>query len=147
MSRDDALAQAARAGLDLVEVAPDARPPVCRIQDYGKARYAASVRERTTRARAVETKEIKLQPGIGDHDYAVKMRKVRETLTRGGRVKITVTLRGRMQSRPEAADALVARILADVDDVAVGEAPRRVGRNSYVHLVPRTAGRKIGDGT
>ena len=135
----DALARAADAGLDLVEVAPGAAPPVCRITDYGKMRYEASQREKAARRQhhTDEVREVKLRPGIGDHDYQVKLRKLHELLGKGHRVKVTVTLKGRMQSRPAAADEVMARVAADVADVATCDGSRRAGRNTSMLVVPR----------
>jgi len=118
-----ALDAAREAGLDLVEVAPNATPPVCRIADYGKMRYEASQRERAARRSQHhdELKEIKLRPGIGEHDYQVKLRKLVELLSKGYKVRVTVTLRGRMQSRPEAADEVLDRVAADLDGAATLE--------------------------
>lgn len=134
----DALARAQAAELDLVEVAPGVDPPVCRIVDYGKLRYEASLKEKAARkaSHTDELKEIKLRPGIGDHDYDVKLRKLIELLGKGHRVKVTVTLRGRMQSRPEAADAVLERVTADVGEAGRCEAHRRMGRNAMMTVVP-----------
>ena len=93
----DALARAEEAGLDLVEIAPTAAPPVCKILDYGKFKYEAQKKANAARKkqRVIEVKEIKMRPGIDDNDYNIKMRKVREFIDEGDKVKVTMRFRGR----------------------------------------------------
>ena len=113
-----ALDAARRAGLDLVEVAPDARPPVARIMDHGKHLYEQSVKERAKKKRSGGgIKEMKYRPNIGDHDFLTKTRKVADFLRKGNKVKLTVWLRGRERSMPGLAQDVVARVVTEVDDM------------------------------
>ncbi len=113
-----ALSAAQREGLDLVEVAPDARPPVVRIMDYGKYEYEQSVKARATKKkRTGGVKEMKYRPNIGDHDFATKTRKVADFLRKGNKVKLTVWLRGRERSMPDLADDVVDRVVTELDDM------------------------------
>lgn len=136
----EALMRARQAGLDLVEVAPGADPPVCRIMNLSKARYEADLKAKAQRrsAHAAEVKEIKLRPAIGENDYQVKLKKLRELLDKGHRVKVTVMLKGRLQSRPEAATDVIARVRADVEDIATFEGAKHQGRNTTAMAVPRS---------
>lgn len=138
MPTAQALELARAAELDLVEIAPNATPPVCRIADLGKLRYEASLKEKAARkhTHTDEVKELKLRPGIGDHDYEVKRRKLVELLEKGYRVKITVTLRGRLQSRPEAASAVLDRVEQDTATLGKCEGRRKIGRNAFMLVVP-----------
>lgn len=143
--RAEALERARRAELDLVEVAPNATPPVCRIQDQAKVEYREAVAARHSRhrqpgtSRAGELREIKLRPGIGEHDYQVKLRKLRELLGAGARVRLTVQLRGRLQSRPEMAAAMAERIIADVGTAATADPVRRSANQAITILTPARA--------
>lgn len=112
-----ALDTAKRAGKDLVEVAPDARPPVCRIMDYGRYEYEQSVKARQGRKRSGGTKEMKYRPNIGDHDFETKTRKVADFLSKGNKVKVTVRLRGRERSMPGLAAEVVDRVVHELDDL------------------------------
>lgn len=117
-----ALEASRRAGLDLVEVAPDARPPVVRIMDHGKYEYEQSVKERAKKKRrGGGVKEMKYRPNIGDHDFATKTRKVADFLTKGNKVKLTVWLRGRERSMPGLAEDVVERVVTEVDEMVDDE--------------------------
>lgn len=107
MRVEDALRVALEADLDLVEVAPDARPPVCKIMDYGKFKYETAQKARESRKNQQQTviKEQKLRPKIDDHDYETKKRNVIRFLEAGSKVKVTIMFRGREQSRPELVSA------------------------------------------
>ena len=115
---EDALRVAADADLDLVEVAPNARPPVCKIMDYGKYKYETAQKARESRKNQQQTvvKEQKLRPKIDDHDYETKKGHVVRFLEAGSKVKVTIMFRGREQSRPELGFRLLQRLGADVAD-------------------------------
>jgi translation initiation factor IF-3 len=125
-----ALETARQAGQDLVEVAPEADPPVARIMDYGKYEYEQSVRSRAKGKRSAGgVKEMKYRPNIGEHDFQTKTRKVADFLAKGNKVKVTVRLRGRERSMPGLATEVVDRVVAEVDEMldddVVLEAPVR----------------------
>jgi len=130
---------ATEAGLDLVEVASDAEPPVCKIVDYRKVAYEQKKRERQGRAhrRHVEIKEIKIRPTIDRHDYEIKARHAREFLTLGHKVKITIMFRYREMARPEVARNLLQRIADELADIAaVEDRMAQIGRQHQMILVP-----------
>jgi translation initiation factor IF-3 len=136
---EDALRLAAEADLDLVEVAPTARPPVCRLMDYGKFKYEAAQKARESRRNQTNTviKEMKLRPKIDPHDYDTKKGHVVRFLKAGDKVKITIMFRGREQHRPELGYRLLQKLAADVEDLGVVEAhPRQDGRNMTMVLGP-----------
>jgi translation initiation factor IF-3 len=136
---EDALRLAAEADLDLVEVAPTARPPVCRLMDYGKFKYEAAQKARESRRNQTNTiiKEMKLRPKIDQHDYATKKGHVVRFLKAGDKVKITIMFRGREQHRPELGYRLLQKLAEDVQDLGVVEAhPRQDGRNMTMVLGP-----------
>lgn len=136
---DDALRLAQEADLDLVEVAPTARPPVCRLMDYGKFKYEAAQKARESRRNQTNTiiKEMKLRPKIDQHDYDTKKGHVVRFLRQGDKVKITIMFRGREQHRPELGFRLLQRLAEDVDDLGFVEAaPRQDGRNMTMVLGP-----------
>ena len=113
-----ALDTARREGQDLVEVAPDADPPVCRVMDYGKYEYEQSVKARGAKKRSRGgTKEMKYRPNIGDHDFETKTRKVASFLEKGNKVKVTVRLRGRERSMPHLAREVVDRVVEELDEM------------------------------
>jgi translation initiation factor IF-3 len=116
MSAADALALARQRSLDLVEIAPTAQPPVCRIMDYGKFIYELHKRDHEAKKhqKTIQVKEIKFRPKISVHDYAFKMKHVQRFLDEGNKVKITVMLRGREKSRPEMGVQILDRVLVDV---------------------------------
>src|SRR5690606_29928649 len=136
---EDALRLAIEADLDLVEVAPDARPPVCKIMDYGKFKYEAAQKARESRKNQQQTviKEQKLRPKIDDHDYETKKRNVVRFLEAGSKVKVTSMFRGREQSRPVLGYGLRQRLGADAADLGVIETgPKQDGRNMTMVLAP-----------
>ena len=136
---EDALRLAAEADLDLVEVAPTARPPVCRLMDYGKFKYEAAQKARESRRNQTNTiiKEMKLRPKIDPHDYETKKGHVVRFLRAGDKVKITIMFRGREQHRPELGYRLLQKLAADVEDLGIVEAhPRQDGRNMTMVLGP-----------
>ena len=119
---EEALALAVEAGLDLVEVAPQANPPVCRIMDYGKFLYELhkKAQEAKKHQKQVQVKEIKFRPKISIHDYTFKIRHVERFLKEGNKVKITVMLRGREKAKPELAHLILDRVFEDVAELGQG---------------------------
>ena len=139
MRIDDALRLAQEADLDLVEVAPTARPPVCKLMDYGKYKYETALKARESRKNQAQTivKEMKLRPKIDQHDYETKKGHVERFLRQGDKVKITIMFRGREQSRPELGFRMLERLSDDVADLASVESkPRQDGRNMIMVLAP-----------
>jgi len=136
---EDALRLAYEADLDLVEVAPDARPPVCKIMDYGKFKYEAAQKQREARRNQQMTviKEQKLRPKIDDHDYETKKGHVVRFLKDGSKVKVTIMFRGREQSRPELGYRLLQRLGNDVAEYGFVEtSAKQDGRNMTMVLAP-----------
>ena len=135
-----ALAMARERGLDLVEVAPNAIPPVCRIMDYGRARYEQSRKERESRrnSKAITIKELRMKPKIDDHDLDTKGKRAKEFLEEGDKVKLTVTFRGREMLHTEIGRALLDRLLDQLNPYAVIESPPRLeGRAMSAMLAPK----------
>jgi len=135
----DAQDRARAAGLDLVEISPTARPPVCRIMDYGKFQYEKSKKEKQNRrnASATRVKEIQLHPSVGDNDYQVKLRHLKEFLEDGHRVKVSLFFRGRENAHKELGFELMNRVLADVREIGVVEqAPKLLGKNILMVIMP-----------
>ncbi len=135
----EALWLAEQLGLDLVEVAPNARPPVCRLMDYGKYKYELSVKEREARKKQTKTviKEVRLRPGIGKHDYEIVRRRAEKFLMHGDRVKVAVRFRGRENERPEFGAALVHQMVEELGGIVnLEQAPRREGRMMHAVLAP-----------
>jgi translation initiation factor IF-3 len=144
---NDALLLAQEADLDLVEVAPTARPPVCKLMDYGKFKYESALKARESRKNQAQTviKEIKLRPKIDPHDYGTKKGHVERFLKAGDKVKVTIMFRGREQSRPELGYRLLQRLAADVEELGFVEAqPKLDGRNMIMVIGPHK--RKAGPG-
>ena len=136
---EDALRLAEEADLDLVEVAPDARPPVCKLMDYGKFKYESAMKARDARRNQANTqlKEIQFRPKIDEHDYATKMGHVKRFLEGGDKVKCIVRFRGREQSRPELGIRLLQRVAEETDELGNIEShPRQDGRNMVMVLAP-----------
>ncbi|MGH3356129.1 MAG: translation initiation factor IF-3 [Nocardioidaceae bacterium] len=136
---DDALRLAQEADLDLVEVAPTARPPVCKLMDYGKYKYETAQKARESRRNQVNTviKKMKLRPKIDQHDYETKKGHVVRFLKQGDKVKITIMFRGREQHRPELGFRLLQRLAEDVTELGFVEAaPKQDGRNMTMVLGP-----------
>ncbi len=126
-------------GMDLVEVAPDARPPVCRLMDYGKYKYEQSVRQREGRKKQTRTviKEVKFRPKIDDHDYEVKMRRTIQFLDDGDKVKVTLMFRGREITHPELGEKILRRLVEDAKDHGeIESGPKLEGRNMMMQLAP-----------
>ena len=133
----EAIEQAAEAGLDLVEVSPNADPPVCKFLDVGKYKYEAQKKANLAR-KSQKTQEIKMRPNIDDHDYGVKMRKVHEFIEEGDKVKVTLRFRGRELAHGELGMQLLQRVQADVAETAkVEQHPRMEGRQMLMVLAPR----------
>jgi translation initiation factor IF-3 len=138
---EEALRSAGEVGLDLVEVAPNSDPPVCRIMDYGKFKYQASkkVQEARKKGRTLQVKEIKLRPHTDDHDLGFKIRNLKKFLDRKNRVKVTVFFRGREMAYMDAGVKLLERVAEEVmDKGTVDEQPKQEGRNRMsMVLVPK----------
>jgi len=140
MKTDEALNLAQEKKLDLVNVAPGAKPPVCRLMDYGKHKYEQSKRDREARKKQKITtiKEIKLRPNIDQHDFDVKAKRARKFLDNGDKVKVTVMFRGREITHPEIAQRLCKQLADDLAEVGVVEKPaKQEGRNMLMILVPK----------
>src|SRR3712207_901564 len=136
----DALRAAEEAGLDLVEIAPNSTPPVCKILDYGKFRFNEQKKQAEARKKqkTVEVKEIKLRPGIDDHDYDVKMRAMKGFFEEGNKVKITLRFRGREMAHQDIGLRVLDRVRADTSDLAKVESePNLEGRQVTMVLAPR----------
>jgi translation initiation factor IF-3 len=147
MATGDALELAHRRGLDLIEVAPTAQPPVCRITDYGRYKYELEKKDKQSRQHqsATRVKEIKFHPSCDDHDFAFKVRHIRDFLSEGHRVKVTLTFRGREMAHEDLGYQMIQRVLKDVQDIGNGEnSPVRMGRNLIVMVIPRPSLRKAG---
>lgn len=139
ISISDALRRAQEADLDLVEVAASANPPVCKIIDYGKFRYDQTKREKESKKaqHVIKVKEVKLKPNIDTHDLETKMRKAKDFLTKGNKVKITCTFRGREMAHTEIGFKLVKEVLEELEEVATVESPpKMLGRMIQAVLAP-----------
>ena len=139
VSVNDALRLAQEADLDLVEVAPTARPPVCKLMDYGKFKYESALKARESRKNQAQTviKEIKLRPKIDPHDYGTKKGHVERFLKQGDKVKVTIMFRGREQSRPELGFRLLQQLAGDVEELGFVESqPKQDGRNMIMVIGP-----------
>jgi translation initiation factor IF-3 len=137
---EQALQQAYTMNLDLVEVAPEARPPVCRIMDYGKFRYEQSkkAREAKKKQTVIELKEIKLRPKTEDHDFQFKARHAERFLQEGNKAKITMMFRGREMARMDRGKVVLDRFVETLKEVGVVEQPAKVeGRNMTLILAPK----------
>jgi translation initiation factor IF-3 len=140
MDVEAALAAAVDQGLDLVEVAPMARPPVVRIMDYGKFKFeqAKMARQAKKKQHVIHLKEVKYRPGIEDHDFDTKTRHAREFLEDGNKVKVTMMFRGRQIAHPELGREVVDRVAATLADVAKIESPAKLeGKSMIMILTPR----------
>jgi translation initiation factor IF-3 len=139
VSAQEALEQARAADLDLVEVAPQANPPVCRIMDYGKYKYERAMRQKEARKKQarIEVKEIKFRPKIDRHDYETKKGHVVRFLSAGNRVKVTIMFRGREMAHTELGQRILDRLVEDLDGLATVEQPSKLdGRNMVMVLAP-----------
>ena len=136
----DALDRAEEVGLDLVEIAPNSAPPVCKLLDYGRFKYQSQKKAAEARKnqKIVEVKEVKLRPGIDDHDYDVKMKQSRRFFEEGDKVKITMRFRGREMAHQDLGLDVLDRVRADVGDIAkVEQEPRLEGKQMIMILAPR----------
>jgi len=136
---DQALARAQELGMDLVEVSPMAKPPVCKIMDYGKFKYLEKKKQNEAKKKqvVVQLKEVKLRPRTEEHDYDTKLKKVREFLAEANKARITVMFRGREMSHRELGQKVLQRVIEDLKDTAVIEsAPRMEGRQMFMILAP-----------
>jgi translation initiation factor IF-3 len=136
----EALAKAQEAGLDLVEISPNASPPICKILDYGKYKYQEQKKaaEARKKQKVVEVKEIKYRPMIDDHDYDVKMRSMKRFFEEGDKVKVTLRFRGREMAHQELGTKLLDRLKEDVAKLAKVEMDARLeGRQMVMVLAPR----------
>ena len=136
----EALERAEQAGLDLVEVAPGAEPPVCKILEFGKFKYEEQKKKNEARKRqkVIEVKEIKFRPGIDDHDYDVKMRAMKKFIGEGDKVKITLRFRGRELAHQDIGMNVLMRVRDDLDEIAkVEQMPRMEGRQMVMVMAPR----------
>lgn len=135
----EALHVAMERGLDLVEVSPNARPPVCRLMDYGKFMYEKSRRDREARRaqKQVEIKEIQVRPKTAEHDVGIKLNRARKFLEEGNKIRVRVRFRGREITHADLAVELMERVASDLGDVATVElAPRMEGRSMIMILAP-----------
>jgi translation initiation factor IF-3 len=140
VGRNEALTMAANAGLDLVEIAPNADPPVCKILDFGKYKYEEQKKKNEARKKQkiIEVKEIKLRPSIDDHDYAVKMRSMNKFIEEGDKVKVTMRFRGRELAHQELGMNVLIRVRDDLEAIAkVEQMPRMEGRQMTMVVAPR----------
>lgn len=138
----EALTMAQDAGLDLVEIAPNAEPPVCKIIDYGKFRYDQTKREKESKKsqHQVKVKEIKLKPNIDEHDFQTKLKKAQEFLEKGNKVKVTCWFRGREMAYPQLGKRVVDRMVEALQESAHVEAPAKMmGRSMICVLAPQAA--------
>jgi translation initiation factor IF-3 len=140
VSRNEALDMAADAGLDLVEIAPNADPPVCKILDFGKYKYEEQKKknEAKKKQKVIEVKEIKFRPSIDDHDYDVKMRSMQKFIGEGDKVKVTMRFRGRELAHQELGMDVLMRVKGDLDAIAkVEQFPRMEGRQMTMVVSPK----------
>lgn len=137
LSIEDALSLADKANLDLVEMAPNANPPVCRICDHDKFRYEQTKKEK--KQKVVKLKEVKLKPGTSEHDIEFKLKNAREFIAKGNKVKLTLTFRGREQAHPEIGERSMMKMIEGLEDVATPEAPMKlIGRTITTVVAPGT---------
>ena len=140
MPTKDALAMAAEAHLDLVEVAPQANPPVCRIMDYGKFKYQQSKKQQEARRRqtTIQVKEVKVRPKIEEHDMAFKLKHIRRFLADRDKVKVTMIFRGREMAHQDRGYAILKQMAEALVDVAlVEQEPKHEGRTLFMIMAPK----------
>lgn len=136
----EALGIAQEKGLDLVEVAPSAQPPVCRLMDYGKYKFEQNKREKEARKKQkiISIKEVKMRPNIEEHDFQVKAKNARKFLSGGDKVKLTIMFRGREITHPELGEKLSLKFVGELTDISSVEKPPKVeGRNMVTVLIPK----------
>lgn len=146
MTPREAILQAEQAGLDLVEIAPNAKPPVCKIIDYGKFRYHQTKKEKESRKsqHQVKVKEIKLKPNIDVHDFQTKVKHAREFITKGNKVRITCMFRGREMLHLDLGEKVVQRFCEELADIAAPESPaKQMGKSLSTVLNPTGKRAKI----
>ncbi|EZH66766.1 translation initiation factor IF-3 [Bacillaceae bacterium JMAK1] len=144
-SKRDALELASKAELDLVLVAPNATPPVCRIMDYGKFRYEQQKKDREARKKqkVINVKEVRLSPTIEEHDFNTKLRNARKFLEKGDKVKAAIRFRGRAITHSEIGRKVLERLAQDLTDVASIETrPKMEGRSMFLILAPKAEDKK-----
>ncbi len=137
---EEALGMAEEAGLDLVEVAPNSSPPVCKLLDYGKFKYEAQKKANAARKKqkVIEVKEIKMRPGIDNHDYDVKMRSIVRFIEEGDKVKVTLRFRGREMAHQNLGMRVLEKVRDQVDEMAkVEQFPKMEGRLMTMVIAPR----------
>ena len=140
LSRDEALRMAEEEELDLVEIQPNAEPPVCKIMDFGKFKFELQKKanEAKKKQKQVEIKEVKFRPVTDEGDYQIKLRKMREFLADGDKIKINIRFRGREMSHQELGREMAQRIEADLaDDVVIESRPRLEGRQMVMMVAPK----------
>ena len=140
LSRDEALAMAEEAGMDLVEIQPTADPPVCRIMDYGKFKFEAQKKANAAKKKQkiVEIKELKFRPTTDDGDYNIKLRNLRRFLEEGDKVKVNIRFKGREMAHQELGMQMAARIEKDLaDEVVIEQRPRLEGRQMIMMVAPK----------
>ena len=139
VSLEEAQRQADEAGLDLVEISPNAEPPVCKVQDYGKIKYQEQKKKNEARKKqkTIDVKEIKMRPNIEIHDYDVKMRAIQKFLGEGDKVKVTIRFRGREMAHQELGIQLLQRVRGDTEEISKVEyEPSMEGRQMIMVLAP-----------
>ncbi|HZW18648.1 translation initiation factor IF-3 [Luteimonas lutimaris] len=140
LSRDEALQMAGDAGLDLVEIQPNADPPVCKIMDFGKFRFEQQKKanEAKKKSKQVEIKEMKFRPVTDEGDYQIKLRNMRRFLEEGDKIKVNIRFRGREMSHQELGREMAARIEADLgEDIVIESRPRLEGRQMVMMIAPK----------
>jgi len=140
VSIHEALESASEVGMDLVEVSPNADPPVCKLLDYGRFKYEAQKKKNEARKKqkVIEVKEIKLRPGIEQHDYEIKMKAARRFLDNGDKVKVTMRFRGRELAHQDLGAKVLVRVREELDEAAkVEQMPRMEGRQMVMVVAPR----------
>ena len=140
MSPEEGIAIAYEAGLDLVEVSPNAKPPVCKVLDLGKFKYEAQKKanEAKKKQKTIEVKEIKMRPNIDTHDYDVKMRAMKKFFDHGDKVKVTLRFRGREMAHQQLGRDLLVRVKDDTEEIAKVESdPKMEGRQMIMVLAPK----------
>ena len=136
----EALTRAEEAGLDLVEISPNADPPVCKILDYGRYKYEAQKKanEARKKQKVIDVKEIKMRPNIDDHDYQVKMRSIHRFIDEGDKVKVTMRFRGREMVHQELGLAVLQKVSGELEEVAkVEQFPKLEGRQMIMVMAPK----------
>lgn len=139
VATSEAMKMAERDNLDLVEVAANANPPVCKIIDYGKYRYQQTKKDKESKKaqHQVKIKEIKVKPNTDDHDLQTKLKRARDFIEKGNKVRVTCMFRGREMAHPEVGRRIVQKVIDELSDIATPEAfPKQMGRNLSVTLAP-----------